>query len=156
MMETDLYFVTKTWPSTSKGVSCAFRNHKANTHCNLLHGYDLVFSVTIACPDEKLSREGWVIDYAALKPLWKRVEDFFDHQTIVAEDDPDLDWYKEGARRGTMSLTILPQVGCEAFATWLAVEATDMLQSMKLLDRCHVLRTQVFEHGSNSAGYSPS
>ena len=35
---------TKTY-KTSKGLSCCFRQFKANSHCQYLHGYSLEISV---------------------------------------------------------------------------------------------------------------
>ena len=45
---------TKTYKS-SKGLSCCFRQYKANSHCQYLHGYSLEISLEFAAKnlDEK-------------------------------------------------------------------------------------------------------
>jgi hypothetical protein len=38
---------------------------------------------------------------------------------LVAEDDPEIDFYSEMERRGLARLTVLPKLGCEGLADML-------------------------------------
>lgn len=150
------YFVTKTF-NPNKGFSCVFRQHKANTHCNLLHGYDLIFQVTFECAPEDLSKEGWVVDFGDLDVLKKRIEKHFDHTLIVAEDDPDKERILDLKYAGVANVIEFPRVGCEAFSAWLAVEAYDCITLNGDLERGVTVRSAVvYEHGANAAGFQPN
>jgi 6-pyruvoyltetrahydropterin/6-carboxytetrahydropterin synthase len=61
----------------------------------------------------------WAADYGGLKELKHVLEDQFDHTLLVAEDDPELELYKEMQRRNIAKLTILPKLGCEGLADQL-------------------------------------
>jgi 6-pyruvoyltetrahydropterin/6-carboxytetrahydropterin synthase len=66
-----------------------------------------------------LDARNWCADYGGLKELKAQLKDQFDHTTLVAEDDPELEFYKEMQRRKLAKLTILPKLGCEALADQL-------------------------------------
>ena len=55
---------TKTY-KTSKGLSCCFRQFKANSHCQYLHGYSLEISVEFEA--KNLDERNWVVDFGGLK-----------------------------------------------------------------------------------------
>lgn len=150
------YFVTKTL-NPNKGYPCTFRNWRAESHCHNWHGYDLIFSVTIEA--DELTKEGWVYDFGKFGPLKDRVDMFFDHTWIIAEDDPLLALtkiYVETAALNGMpcgKLVVLPNVGAEHFATWFAVETADLLMATGDLGRCRVRHAHCAENGANSGGY---
>lgn len=96
---------------------CAYRQWKADSHCNLNHGYS--FSMKFYFGTNSLDARNWAADYGGLKDLKKILEDQFDHTTLVAEDDPELEFYKEMERRKLAKLTIIPATGCEALADML-------------------------------------
>lgn len=102
---------------------CAYRQWKASDKpngkpgCNKNHGY--AFSMKFYFGTNELDARNWSCDYGSLKPLKEQLEDWFDHTTLVSEDDPELDFYKEMERRGIAKLTILPKVGCESLADML-------------------------------------
>lgn len=147
-----MYFVTKTF-NPGKGYSCVFRQPLADSHCRLAHGYDLIFQITLGT--EKLDRNGWVFDFGALKPVEERIKATFDHKWLVAENDPHKDDICALAGLGIADVIVLPHVGCEAFALWLAAETFDLLHALKEDGRVRILHTKVSEHGANTAGYSP-
>jgi 6-pyruvoyltetrahydropterin/6-carboxytetrahydropterin synthase len=66
-----------------------------------------------------LDVRNWAADYGGLKELKNVLESQFDHTTLVAEDDPHLDWYREAQALGIMKLTVLPKLGCESLADQL-------------------------------------
>lgn len=149
------YFVTKVFPAPSKGVSCAFRQWRAKSHCRFIHGYDLVFALTFACEPEHLTKEGWVIDFGDLDYIKSMIDSHFDHKLIVAEDDPCLDIMRELANADMAELTVLPNVGCEAFAAWLARTGADYLHLNNRLGPVRVMDARVYEHGANVSGFKP-
>lgn len=108
------------WTSTKEYIDafpCAYRQWRSDSHCNKNHGYS--FSMKFYFGTNNLDARNWVADYGALKPLKTFLESQFDHTTIIAEDDPALDFYKEMDRRGLCTLVVLPAVGCESLADQL-------------------------------------
>lgn len=145
-----MYYSTKTYPFSS-GFSCAFRQWKADSHCRLLHGYALGFKFVFA--SETLDVRNWVVDFGSLKPLKQVLADTFDHTTVVSADDPEIEWFREGAKRGTIRLVEVEAGGCEKFAE-LVYEVTE--QWLKDAGYAHVklVSVEVSEHESNSAIYT--
>jgi len=80
-----MYLSTKTF-GHELGLSAAFRQWKADSHCRFLHGYALAVKFTFAA--EELDVRNWVVDFGGLKGLKQILEDTFDHKTLVASDDP--------------------------------------------------------------------
>lgn len=96
---------------------CAYKQWKADSHCSLNHGYS--FSIKFYFGANDLDKRGWVCDYGGLKELKKILEEQFDHRTLIAADDPDLETYKNLEKKGILKLTILPGMGCEMIADML-------------------------------------
>lgn len=95
----------------------AYRQWKADTFCNQIHGYSFSIKFYFGCND--LDVRNWCVDYGSLKSLKEMLETWYDHRLLVSSDDPHLDWYKEAEKRGIAKLTILPKLGCEALADML-------------------------------------
>lgn len=79
------------------------------------------------------------------------LEDTFDHTTIVAEDDPHMDWFKEAHTRGILKLVVLPAGGCEKFAEYVFEVAEQWLKDAGFAPRVSLVSVEVSEHGANSA-----
>ena len=92
----------------------AYRQHRADSHCNLIHGY--AFSMKFYFGTDELDARNWVGDFGGLKELKSVLQDQFDHTLLVAEDDPELETYKLLQDKGIAKLTILPRLGCEGLA----------------------------------------
>ena len=105
------YTSTKEW---IEEFPVAYKQWKADTHCSLNHGYAL--SIKLYFGAQALCRRGWVTDYGGLKELKELLKLQMDHRTLIAEDDPDLELYKELERKGILKLTVLPGMGCERIA----------------------------------------
>lgn len=131
------------------GLSCAFRQWRAESHCRLLHGYALAFKFTFAA--QELDARNWVVDFGGLKGLRRILEDNFDHTTIVAEDDPEIEWFREADRRGICRLVVFPAGGCEKFAEMVFEVAEQWLLDAGFAPRCTLVAVEVSEHGANSA-----
>ncbi len=63
-----------------------------------------------------MDKRGWVVDYGGLKELKEILKAQFDHRTLIAEDDPDLEKYRKLESEGILKLTVVPGVGCERLA----------------------------------------
>ena len=138
------YQVIKTYGNET-GHSCAFRQWRADSHCNLIHGYALGFEITFEA--EELDDRNWVIDFGDLGVLKKWLNEMFDHTTVVAFDDPNLELFEDLNSKNLIDLRLLENVGCEAFA-----ETVYLFCKMEFEDdRVKVKSVRVFEHGANSA-----
>ena len=129
-----------------RGLSCTFRQWRANSHCRLLHGYAL--RVTIVVGSESLDQRNWVHDYGAFKPVERWLRTFFDHTTLIAADDPQLGTFYELNERKLIDLRVMAAVGCEAFARFIAEGAPFGFPKGVFLKS-----VTVAEHGSNAATY---
>ncbi len=142
------FISTKTY-GHEMGFSCAFRQWRAQSHCRLVHGYSMGFKFIFEA--QNLDVRNWVVDFGGLEPLKQILKDNFDHTTIVAEDDPELDWFKEADRRGILRLVVFPAAGCEKFAEMLGQACSQLLRDMGYGTRVALLSCEVREHGANSA-----
>lgn len=134
------------------GLSAAFRQWRAHSHCRFVHGYALAIRVEFGAV--ALDECGWVVDFGSLKSFKGRLEDTFDHKLLVAEDDPHLSYFQAGEAMGLMEVVIVPATGCEAFAKMIFEYAEIWLKDNGYADRCHIVSVEVKEHGANSAIYS--
>jgi 6-pyruvoyltetrahydropterin/6-carboxytetrahydropterin synthase len=147
------YRSTKTF-GPEVGLSCAFRQWRAASHCRFLHGYPLSF--TFVFEARMLDEQGWVVDFGGLKDLKLSLQHAFDHTTAVAADDPHLAYLEEAARLGAIDLRVLPEgVGCERFAEY-AWRMADRLIAARYGDRVTVISCECREHGANSAIFVPA
>ena len=150
------YYSTKTY-NNDRGLSCAFRQWRAESHCSLIHGYSIGIKVIFEC--DTLDERNWVMDFGGLKDFKNWTEHMFDHTLLVAEDDPELDRFIELDKvGGIVNLRIVPAVGCERFAEMAWTKLTKLInksiQDGKALNpSVRVKSVEVFEHGANSAIY---
>ena len=141
------------------GYSACFRQWKAEgTHCRFLHGYAVSFRVWF---EGDLDYRNWVFDFGQAKRS-KYVIDgmspkewmafLLDHTTIVAEDDPYLDNFKQMDKDGIIQLRILPSVGCEKFAEYIYKKLNPWVESDSN-GKVKIIKVEVYEHERNSASY---
>ena len=130
------------------GHSCAFRQWKANSHCNLIHGYALQFELQFG--GEKLDEKNWIVDFGGLKPLKEWLKYMFDHTYLIASDDPKNGIFYELEKESLIDLRLVDAVGCERFAEMVFDKAQEIIQDL-YGDRCWVESVTVREHESNSA-----
>jgi 6-pyruvoyltetrahydropterin/6-carboxytetrahydropterin synthase len=133
------------------GLSCAFRQWKAHSHCSKIHGYAL--AVKFQFQAEELDNCGWVVDFGSLKSLKGMLEDTFDHKLLVSEDDPYKDEICALAGLGIADVIVVERTGCEAFAKLIYECAEVWLKDNGYSPRCALLWVEVSEHGANSAIY---
>lgn len=141
------YRVIKTY-GNEKGLSCAFRQWRADSHCKLIHGYSLGFRFTFEA--QTLDERNWVYDFGGMKPIKAFLEKNFDHVMMVAVDDPELKRLKD--LTDIANVKILPNVGCEAFAEYVYSHWANKIDQ-ETKGRVRLVSVECFEHGSNSATY---
>tara|TARA_R100000231_G_scaffold55987_2_gene46630 strand:- start:355 stop:807 length:453 start_codon:yes stop_codon:yes gene_type:complete len=147
-------FKSKKTYTSSKGLSCCFRQFKAESHCKYLHGYSLGIAVEFKATE--LDDKNWVVDFGSLKNLEKEFKHYFDHKTLVDKDDPHLEWFETGQDLGLLDLVILDDgVGCEMFAYKIYKISKKWLEDSKFQGRCEITKIEVKEHDSNSVIYLP-
>lgn len=145
------YQSTKTY-GNHIGISAAFRQWKAHSHCKLIHGYALGFKFVFEA--DELDARNWVVDFGGLKPLKQILEDTFDHKVVVAEDDPHLDYFRQGHALGVLELVVVPAGGCEKFAEMVYDVTEQWLKDAGFAPRVRLVSVEVMEHGANSAIYT--
>jgi len=108
------------------------------------------------------------MDFGGLKLFKEWSEQMFDHTTVVAYDDPQLDTFKSlnaitgGYNdQGIINLRIVEGVGCEMFAKICYDKMAELLEEMKqnkhsrypVESSVRLVSAEVFEHDANSAIY---
>lgn len=153
------------------GFSTVFRQEaSAPIHCSMLHGYSISFEVTFA---GELDHRQWVCDFGFMKrsqhsiswnvsntetPLMKNFsvdewfKHMFDHSVVVARNDSQLEWFKQGELNRTLNLRIVEYVGCERFAELVYNTLRDFIQK-ETDGRVHIVSVECKENGKNSALY---
>ena len=132
------------------GMSACFRQWRAtHSHCSFLHGYALAISYEFEATE--LDIRNWVVDFGGLDILKDKLKAYFDHKTVVASDDPELDYFYEMHRKNMIDLVVVDAVGCEAFAKMAYEFACEVVED----GRVTVTKCEVSEHGANSAIYRP-
>jgi 6-pyruvoyltetrahydropterin/6-carboxytetrahydropterin synthase len=142
------HFVEKHYPH-SLGLSACFRQWRATSHCQDLHGYALAF--TLRFESDELSPEGWVIDFGDLKPVRQFLFNTFDHKLLVAADDPRCHDLLRLEGIGVANVQILSSVGCESFARLVLARTTELLAKSERWRHVIVSRVTCHEHAANSA-----
>ena len=139
------YRVTKTY-GNERGLSCAFRQWRAESHCKLIHGYSLGFRFVFEA--RKLDENNWVYDFGDMGFIKDFLEDNFDHILMIASDDPRKeDLYNLD---GIAEIRELPVVGCEAFAEYVYSYVGREVKE-QTNERVRLVSVECFEHGANSA-----
>lgn len=158
------YQVVKTF-GHDIGLSCAFRQWRATSHCNKLHGYALAFEFTFEA--DELDERNWVVDFGDFKDLKDQLQRAFDHKTVLTYDDPELENILETAfyvkrnadgrpisiSHHAMDIVMVEDVGCERFAQMAYLMAREWLTNHNYIPRVKLVSCKVSEHGANSAVY---
>jgi 6-pyruvoyltetrahydropterin/6-carboxytetrahydropterin synthase len=158
------YYSTKTY-GTDRGLSCCFRQWKANhSHCSLLHGYSI--GIKLIFESDVLDEKNWCFDFGGLRAFKSWADDMFDHTLLVAKDDPELKTFQHMHNLNVCDLRVVDGVGCELFAKMCYEEMDKILSHFKGNEMYDVYKprypinpkvmlksVEVFEHAGNSAIY---
>lgn len=139
------FYSTKTF-THAEGLSCAFRQWRATSHCRFLHGYAL--QVSFLFTTDSLDHRNWVMDFGGMKEIKAWLRETFDHKTVVAKDDPQFALFEQMDAAGLIEMEIVEHVGCECFAKMIFDYAQPRLPANVKL-KC----VEVREHEGNSAIY---
>jgi 6-pyruvoyltetrahydropterin/6-carboxytetrahydropterin synthase len=141
------------------GFSTCFRQWRADgTHCKYLHGYGVSFKVWF---EGDLDHRNWVWDFGGMKRAKGNIDGInpkawmdhmFDHTTIIAEDDPELEMFKEMYQKELIQLRIIPATGAEQFAKYVFEKINQFIHE-ETNGRVKVRNVEFREHNKNSAIY---
>lgn len=141
------YYSTKTY-GHERGLSCCFRQWRADSHCNMMHGYALAFSFKFEATT--LDHNNWVVDFGGLKWLKAWLENQFDHTTLVAQDDPEMETFRMLHDKKLIDMRVIPGVGCEKTAEYVFDHVASQIDSLHA-GRVKLISVEVREHPGNSA-----
>ena len=128
----------------------AYRQWRADSHCNLLHGYALSFHLEFEC--DTLDARNWCMDFGGLKPLKDLLEDWFDHTLLVAQDDPMREHLLNLGKLKLAKITEVEKTGCEGIADFLYEYInTIFLKDYGEKDRVWCSKVEVRETDANMA-----
>ena len=131
--------------------STAFRQWRADSHCKLIHGYRLQCKLWFTA--DELDHKNWIYDFGGCKEIKNLLEKQYDHTTVVAADDPELDTFKLMSEKGMIDLRIAEKgVGIERTAEWV-YENANKLVTEQTNNRVRIIKVEVWEHEGNSAIY---
>lgn len=148
-MSSKVYKSTKTF-GHNLGLSAAFRQWRADSHCAFIHGYAL--QVHLEFEADELDGRNWVVDFGGLKTIKHWIETTFDHKTLVAQDDPELEHFHVLHNKGIIDLVVVKDVGCERFAEMVFDHVSAWLtEQSEYAGRVRLSKVEVREHGANSA-----
>ena len=141
------YISTKTYNQIGP---VAYRQWRADSHCNLIHGYALSFHFEFEC--DTLDARNWCMDFGGLKPLKGLLEDWFDHTLLVAQDDPMREHLLNLGKLKLAKITEVEKTGCEGIAAFLYEYInTIFLPNYGEKDRVWCSKVEVRETDSNMA-----
>jgi len=144
------YFSTKTYKQIAP---VAYRQWKADSHCNKIHGYALTFHLEFEC--DTLDARNWCQDFGGLRPLKAKLEEWFDHKLLVADDDPQREELYKLESLGLANITRVPKTGCEGIADFLYKYINGILlpeYGQQEAERVWCCKVEVRETDNNMAG----
>lgn len=146
-----MYVSTKTY-GPDRGYTVSYRQHRADSHCNRIHGYAL--GIHLEFESDELDVRNWVVDFGSLRTLKELFDDWFDHTCLVALDDPERATFEALAEKGLIKMVAVERTGCEGLSKWLF----DYISEIWLVDngyapRVRLRRVEIRETGANSASY---
>lgn len=134
---------------------CAYRQWRADSHCNLIHGYAMSFHFEFEA--DTLDARNWVTDFGGLRELKDKLEEWFDHTLLVAQDDPQREHLLNLGKLGLAKITEVERTGCEGLADFLYEYINTIYLpncGAEEAKRVWCCRVEVRETDSNMAGRS--
>ena len=141
------------------GFSTVFRQWRAKeTHCRFVHGYGVSFKVYF---EGELDHRNWVWDFGGMKRAKTLIDGkqpkawmdyMFDHTLIVAQDDPEVEAFKQMDQAGVAQVRVIPATGAEKFAEYIYTKLNAFVKT-ETDGRVKVTKVKFMEHGKNAACY---
>lgn len=145
-----LYGVLKDY-NYSLGLSVCFRQWSDDTHCRFLHGYALKISLDFVAKD--LDDRNWVVPFGGLKEIKSHLVAYFDHKTLIAQNDPEIENFKIMHNAQMIDMIIVPAIGIEIFARLIYSQTQNWLNENGFNGRVALRKVVVREHDGNGAYY---
>jgi 6-pyruvoyltetrahydropterin/6-carboxytetrahydropterin synthase len=108
-----IFVAIKTF-TQGEGLSCCFRQWRAEGSAAKLHGYSLEFKLVFEC--QQLDESDRTIDLDGFADISSWLRQQFGNTLVVAQDDPHLNTFRVIEAHGLCDLRVLPGTGCERFA----------------------------------------
>ena len=141
------------------GFSTVFRQWKATTtHCRFVHGYGISFKVYF---EGDLDHRNWVWDFGGMKRAKTKIDGLspkewmdymFDHTLVVAEDDPELQAFRQMDTAGVAQVRVIEATGAEKFAEYIYNKLNAFVQE-ETDGRVSIAKVEFFENKKNTAIY---
>lgn len=135
----------------SLGLSVCFRQWSDDTHCRFLHGYALKISLDFIA--KELDDRNWVVPFGGLKDVKEYLVSIFDHKTLIAKNDPEIENFKKMHNAQMIDMIIVPAIGIEIFARLIFNHVNDWLVKNNFDKRVLLKKVIVREHDGNGAYY---
>lgn len=146
-----MFVSTKTY-GAERGYAVAYRQHRADSHCNRIHGYALSFHFEFEADD--LDARNWVCDFGGFRTLKEKLDEWFDHTCLVAQDDPEFATFEDLHNRHLLKMTVVERTGCEGLAAFLYQYLEEIwLEENGYAGRVRTRLVEVRETPSNAARY---
>lgn len=125
---------------------------------SFVHGYGITFKITF---EGELDERNWIWDFGGMKRANGNIDGMnpkawmdymFDHTTIVAEDDPQVEFFKVMHSKELIQLRIIPATGAEQFAKYIYDKVNEFVLK-ETNNRVHVTQVEFKENDKNSASY---
>jgi len=136
------------------GFSTVFRQWRAkDTHCRFVHGYGISFKVYF---EGDLDDRNWVWDFGGMKRAKTLIDGkqpkawmdyMFDHTLIVAEDDPEVEAFKQMDTAGVAQVRVIPATGAEKFAEYIYSNINEFVKT-ETDNRVRVTKVKFMEHAA--------
>ncbi|MFE9609916.1 6-pyruvoyl tetrahydropterin synthase family protein [Streptomyces sp. NPDC006012] len=127
---------------------CTHRSWAHDGKCSFLHGYERSFEIEFGCSTVE-PKTGFVVDFGELKEVRALLQAQFDHTTLIAADDPQLELFEELRRSGVIDLRIMDHTGMEGAAEWVH-DNVDGLVRERTAGRVRVIRVVARESRKNA------
>ena len=134
-------------------ITTGHRQWKDKGHCSYIHGYGRYVRLTFEASE--LDERGWVMDFGDLRDIKRWIESEWDHNVLIAADDPLIPELKKLEETGAIYLNILPDgyyPGIEESCRYLYDMINPMIQK-KTNNRVEITRVKIWEHENNSGEY---
>ena len=109
----------------------------------------------------ELDDRNWVWDFGGMKRAKTLIDGkqpkawmdyMFDHTMIIAEDDPEVQAFKQMDMVGVAQVRIIPATGAEKFAEYIYDKLNEFVKT-ETDNRVRVIKVKFMEHGKNAAYY---
>ncbi len=129
---------------------CSHRQWRHEGHCKLIHGYSRSFKLTFGC--KELTESGFGVDFGEVSDIKSWLSYWFDHTTLINEDDPELQIFQDLHDKQIVDLRVLPNVSMERTAEFV-FDHVDKWIREQTNHRSFLIEVECRENKKNAATY---